>query len=117
MSFCEISDKKYLFALSYEDNKTKTYYWEIIYQISGTFSKEVLIRAYAEFLSQTVEKNKHNVGIVLHSGSLCFDALILTYAAITNLLFNQTFKISKRHRIFPKFYYNFCCFYFILFWK
>lgn len=56
----------------------------------NTFSKEVLIRAYAEFLSQTVEKNKHNVGIVLHSGSLCFDALILTYAAITNLLFNQT---------------------------
>ena len=55
-----------------------------------TFSKEVLIKAYAEFLSQTVEKKKHNVGIVLHSGSLCFDALIITYAAITNMLFNQT---------------------------
>lgn len=56
----------------------------------NTFSKEVLIRAYAEFLSQTVEKRKHNVGVVLHSGSLCFDALIITYAAITNLMFNQT---------------------------
>ncbi len=56
----------------------------------NTFSKEVLIQAYAEFLSQTMEKRKHNVGVVLHSGSLCFDALIMTYAAITNLMFNQT---------------------------
>ncbi len=55
-----------------------------------TFSKETLIRAYGEFLSQTMEKKKHNVGVVIHSGSLCFDALIITYAAITNLLFNQT---------------------------
>ena len=54
------------------------------------FSKEMLIRAYAEFLSQTMEKRKHNVGVVVHSGSLCFDALIITYAAITNLMFNQT---------------------------
>ena len=54
------------------------------------FSKEVLIQAYADFLSQTMEKRKHNVGVVLHSGSLCFDALIMTYAAITNLMFNQT---------------------------
>lgn len=56
----------------------------------NTFSKEILIRAYAEFLSQTMEKRKHNIGVVLHSGSLCFDALIITYAAITNLMFNQT---------------------------
>lgn len=56
----------------------------------NTFSKEILIRAYAEFLSQTMEKRKHNVGIVLHSGSVCYDALIVTYAAITNLMFNQT---------------------------
>ena len=54
------------------------------------FSKETLIRAFAEFLSRTMEKRKHNVGVVLHSGSVCFDALIITYAAITNLLFNQT---------------------------
>lgn len=56
----------------------------------NVFSKEMLIRAYAEFLSQTMEKRKHNVGVVLHSGSLCFDALIITYAAITNLMLNQT---------------------------
>ena len=56
----------------------------------NTFSKEVLIRSYGEFLSRTVEEKKHNVGIVLHTGSRCFDALILSYAAITNLLFNQT---------------------------
>ncbi|SEA76684.1 hypothetical protein SAMN05216349_12738 [Oribacterium sp. KHPX15] len=56
----------------------------------NVISKEVLMRSFAEFLSQTIEKKKHNVGVVLHSGSLCFDALIITYAAITNLMFNQT---------------------------
>lgn len=54
------------------------------------FSKETLMKAYADFLSQTIEKKTHNVGIVLHPGSLCFDALIITYAAISNIMFNQT---------------------------
>ena len=34
-SFSEIKDKKYLFALSFEDEKPKIYYWEIISQLSG----------------------------------------------------------------------------------
>lgn len=53
------------------------------------FSKEKLMQTYADFLAQTLEKRTHNLGVVLHSGSICFDALIITYSAITNLLFNQ----------------------------
>ncbi len=56
----------------------------------NVFSKEMLIKAYADFLSNSINKRKHNVGLILHSGSICFDALIVTYAAITNLMFNQT---------------------------
>lgn len=54
------------------------------------FSKELLMQAYTEFLSQTMEKRKHNVGIVIHPGSMCFNTLIITYAGISNLLFNET---------------------------
>ena len=53
-------------------------------------SKELLIQSFASFLSQTVGKRKHNVGIVLHTGSVCFDVLALTYAAIINLISNET---------------------------
>ena len=53
-------------------------------------SKELLIQSFASFLSQTVEKRKHNVGIVMHTGSVCFDVLALTYAAIINLISNET---------------------------
>ena len=40
-------------------------------------SKELLMRSFAEFLSTTTERDTHNVGYVLHTGSVCFDALAL----------------------------------------
>lgn len=59
--------------------------------LSGkVISKELLIQSFASFLSQTVGKRKHNVGIVFHTGSICFDVLALTYAAIINLITNET---------------------------
>lgn len=53
------------------------------------FSKEFLMQAFAKFLSATIEKEKHNVGFVLHTGSVCFDALALAYSAVTCLVYND----------------------------
>lgn len=53
-------------------------------------SKELLMQSFALFLSKTVEKRKHNVGIVMHTGSICFDVLAITYATIINLISNKT---------------------------
>ena len=53
-------------------------------------SKEMLIQSFASFLSQTVGKRKHNVGVVMHTESVCFDVLAVTYAAIINLISNET---------------------------
>ena len=53
-------------------------------------SKELLIQSFASFLSQTVARRKHNVGLVMHTGSVCFDVLAVTYAAIINLISNET---------------------------
>lgn len=53
------------------------------------FSKELLMRSFAEFLSKTTEKAIHNVGYVLHTGSVCFDALALAYSAVTCLVYND----------------------------
>lgn len=53
-------------------------------------SKELLMRTFASFISKTIEKDKHNVGIVLHTGSKCFDAMLLSYAALSNILYNNT---------------------------
>ena len=52
-------------------------------------SKELLMRTYAEFLSSVTEKEKHNVGFVLHTGSVCFDAIALAYALATCLVYNE----------------------------
>lgn len=53
-------------------------------------SRELLLETFADFIVSTIEKEKHNVGIVLHTGSVCFDAIMLACAAVSNLLYNQT---------------------------
>lgn len=39
-------------------------------------SKELLIKTFSSFVSSTIEDKQHNVGIVLHTGSVCFDAIL-----------------------------------------
>lgn len=53
------------------------------------FSKEVLMKTFSDFLLTTTEKESHNVGYVLHTGSVCFDALALVYSAITCLCYSD----------------------------
>lgn len=53
-------------------------------------SKELPIKTFSGFISSTIEDKRHNVGIVLHTGSICFDAILLAYAAISDVLYNET---------------------------
>lgn len=64
-------------------------------------SKELLMRSYIQFLSKTIEKEKHNINIVLHTGSVCFDAMLLSYLAISNILYNQTNADEIVHSLNP----------------
>ena len=56
----------------------------------NVISKELLIKTFSDFISSTIEDKHHNVGVVLHTGSICFDAILLAYAAISNILYNET---------------------------
>ena len=59
-------------------------------QIEGqTISKELLLKTFGEFLTQTMDKREHNVGLVMHTGSICFDVVILIYATMFSLLSNK----------------------------
>jgi len=53
-------------------------------------SKEHLLRVYSSFITSTFCKEKHNVEIVLHTGSICFNVITVTMSAISNLIFNET---------------------------
>ncbi len=53
-------------------------------------SKEKLIIAYRDFLSKTIDKENHNIGIVYHTGSICFDVVAVVFASIINLITNET---------------------------
>ena len=56
----------------------------------NVISKELLVKTLSGFISSTIEDKRHNVGIILHTGSICFDAILLAYAAISNILYNET---------------------------
>lgn len=71
---------------------------EIIYQVfekceiqieGQTISKELLLKTFGDFLTQTIAKRDHNIGLVMHTGSLCFDVVLITYATILNLISNK----------------------------
>lgn len=53
-------------------------------------SNELLMRSFADFLLGSGEKKEHNVGVVLHTGSVCFDALMMIYAVASCMVYNKT---------------------------
>jgi len=61
-----------------------------IYLKNELISKEHLISAYANFILKTFDKEKHNVDIVLHTGSICFDIITIVISAVSNLIFNES---------------------------
>ena len=65
----------------------------------SVISKEFLLQTFSEFISDTIESEKHNVGIILHTGSICFDAILLAYAALSNILYNKTTAIDIVHSL------------------
>lgn len=54
-----------------------------------TISKEKLLKSFGQYLTQTFSKRDHNVGLIMHTGSVCFDAMLVTYAMIFNLISNK----------------------------
>lgn len=53
-------------------------------------SRELLLGRFNQFLNMSSDEKPHNVGIVLHTGSLLFDAVAVVYAAASNILLNET---------------------------
>ena len=61
-----------------------------VYYRDELLSKEHLLQAYAEFLASSFCKEKHNLQIVLHTGSKCFDIFTVLISALSNLVLNET---------------------------
>lgn len=73
-----------------EENKIYEVLKKIEIRIQGqTISKEKLLKSFGQYLSQTFSKRDHNIGLIMHTGSVCFDAMLVTYAMIFNLISNK----------------------------
>ena len=49
-------------------------------------SKELLIKTFSGFISSTIEDKRHNVGIVLHTGSIWHTRQYLMYCTTKQML-------------------------------
>jgi len=49
-----------------------------------------LLQAFIRYISITFNRKDHNIGIILHTDSICFDILSITFSAIINLLSNSS---------------------------
>ena len=52
----------------------------------NVISKELVLQSFLQFLAESSYKDKHNNGFVLHTGSICYEACIIAYTALTCLL-------------------------------
>ena len=52
----------------------------------NVISKELVLRSFLQFLAESSYKDKHNNGFILHTGSICYEACAIAYAAMTCLL-------------------------------
>ena len=62
-------------------------------------SKEYLMCTFINYINATIEKDQHNINVVLHTGSVCFDAVLLAYIAISNIFYNETDPIEILHSL------------------
>lgn len=53
-------------------------------------SEPPILQAYIRYLSLAHRRDEHNVGVILHTPSICFDVLAITFSAIINLISNET---------------------------
>ena len=55
-----------------------------------TINRELILKNLASFLNDTSDNEEHNVGIILHTGSILYDVITIVYAAMSNILLNET---------------------------
>lgn len=57
---------------------------------NNVYQLHIFYKLMFAYLSLSFKKDEHNVGIVLHTNSICFDILSITFSAIINLISNET---------------------------
>lgn len=60
-----------------------------IYLEKCWISNETVLKATSEFLDKTLEYKKHSSALVLHTGSICYDAVAFVLCVLANIIFDE----------------------------
>ncbi|HCX49819.1 MAG TPA: hypothetical protein DG757_12475, partial [Bacillus sp. (in: Bacteria)] len=61
-----------------------------IYFEGEIISRELLLEAYSKFISNIMSKDEHAQGVILHTGSICFDIVTITYSILACIYHDET---------------------------
>lgn len=61
-----------------------------IYFEGEIISRELLLEAYSKFISNIMSKDEHTQGVILHTGSICFDIVTITYSILACIYHDET---------------------------
>lgn len=61
-----------------------------IYFEESLISKEMIIKRYADFFTSSLSGDEHSVSVALHTGSVCFDAVLFIVAALAGITLDET---------------------------
>lgn len=56
----------------------------------SVISRDVLLKNFGKFITDIGIREEHSVGVAMHTGSICFDVITVTYAALWCLLHNES---------------------------
>lgn len=56
----------------------------------SVISRDALLKNFGKFLVDMGVREEHSVGVAMHTGSICFDVIAVTYAALWCLLYNES---------------------------
>lgn len=60
-----------------------------IYLEQCWISNEKVLKVMSEFLERTMQEKQHSSALVLHTGSICYDAVVFVLCVLANIIFDE----------------------------
>lgn len=66
-----------------------------IYLEDKWISNETVLKTSLEFLEETLEEKKHSATLLLHTGSICYDAVAFVLCVLANIIFDENDAVEE----------------------
>lgn len=66
-----------------------------VYLEGNWISNEIVLKTAEEFLEETLAEKKHSAALLLHTGSICYDAIAFVLCVLANIIFDENDAVEE----------------------